>query len=589
MTPAESPRDEPLLDRLSIWARTRPDAPAYTFIDYFADPDGTARQCTWGQLHRQATGMAERLRRVARPGERVALLAPSCLEYVVAMVAAWYAGTIAVPLFAPNLPGQADRLIATYEDCAPACVVTVPACEAEVRKFVAARRHRAAIVVAGGDHPADTGQPAPAGWDDVAYLQYSSGSTRAPAGVEITHGNLTANVTQICETLIGGRERFTGVNWLPLFHDMGLLATVAVPMWAGAEAVFFDPAAFLMQPARWLRLLSGRSAAYTAAPNFAYDYCLRRLGPDELAGLDLRGVFLWLNGAEPVRPATLESFADRLRAAGTGLDENAICPAYGLAEATVFVAADGIDHRPRVTSFDRVELAAGRAVPARVGAGRSTLASCGRPAGQRVAIVDPECAVALPDASVGEIWVHGPNVASRYWRRPGRSVQVFDAALADPVPDGLPAGPWLRTGDLGVLFDGGLYITGRIKDLLIVAGRNHYPQDVEQTVAEAGRALGRVAAFTVLVDERERAIVVAERSRSAEAADWRPGEIARDARRAVWRYHDLALHDIVIAEAGTIPRTTSGKVSRTACRAWYLAGHGAVTARLAATHGGADA
>jgi len=573
MTLAVARSDEPLVDRLATWARARPDAPAYTFVDYLADPAGTARACTWGELHRQATGLAERLRRVAGPGERVAILAPSCLEYVVAMAAAWYAGTVAVPLFAPSLPGHADRLVATYEDCAPACVVTAPATGAEVYDFVAARRHRAAIVVAGGDATADTGRsPAQADPDDVAYLQYSSGSTRTPAGVEITHRNLTANATQICANLTGARPRFTGVNWLPLFHDMGLLATVAVPMWAGTEAVFFDPAAFLMQPARWLRLLSGRPAAYTAAPNFAYDYCLRRLGPDDLAGLDLRGVFLWLNGAEPVRPATLERFSDRLTAAGTGLDENAICPAYGLAEATVFVAADGIDRRPRAMSFDRDRLGAGRAVPAHADADRTTLASCGRPAGQRVAIVAPERAVALPDGQVGEIWVQGPNVARRYWRQPERSALIFDAALADPVPEGLPRAPWLRTGDLGVRYDGELYVTGRLKDLLIVAGRNHYPQDVEETATAACRVLGLVAAFTVPVDDQERAVVVAERSRSAGAEDWRPAEITRTVRQAVWRHHDLALHDVVLVEAGSIPRTSSGKVSRTACQAKYRSG-----------------
>jgi len=332
-------------------------------------------------------------------------------------------------------------------------------------------------------------------------------------------------------------------------------------LWAGSEAVFLDPVAFLMQPARWLRLLSGRPAAYTAAPNFAYDYCLRRLTDADLAGLDLRGVFLWLNGAEPVRPATLDRFAARL-----GLDRTTLCPAYGLAEATVFVAAGGVDRPPRATSFDRDQLAAGRAVPA---AGPA-LASCGRPAGQRVAIVDPHRGTARPAGQVGEIWVHGPNVARRYWRRPEHSAGVFGAVLAGPLPDGLPAGPWLRTGDLGVLHDGELYITGRLKDLIIVAGRNHYPQDVEETVSAACPALGRVAAFTVPADGTERAVVLAERSRAA-GPQWRPAEIVRDIRRAVWHHHDLALHDVVLAEPGTIARTTSGKVSRTECRARYLA------------------
>jgi fatty acid CoA ligase FadD32 len=547
----------PLLDRIAGWARTKPDAVAYTFVDYLADPDGVTHACTWGSLWERSVRLAQRLRAVAGPGERVAILAPSGLEYVLALIASWYAGAVAVPLFAPGLPGHAERLAATFADCDPACVVTVPACAGEVRDFVAGR---APVLVVDGDRiPRDTGwRPRPACADDVAYLQYSSGSTRAPAGVEITHGNLTANVTQLCDTLTGGRPHITGVNWLPLFHDMGLLATVAVPLRAGTDAVFLDPVAFLMQPARWLRLLSGRASAYTAAPNFAYDYCLRRLAPDDLAGLDLGGVFLWINGAEPVRAATLDRFADRI-----GLDRRAICPAYGLAEATVYVAGHGIDRPPRVVAVDRDRLAAGRAVAADDGAGRSELVSCGPPAGQRVAVVDPGTGAALPDGRVGEIWVHGPNVARRYWRQDERSREVFGARLAGES--------WLRTGDLGVLLDGELFVTGRLKDLLIVAGRNHYPQDVEETVGEAAPALGRAAAFTVLADDQERAVVVAEWSRPAVPA--RPAEVAREVRQAVWRRHDLALHDLVLAEPGAIPRTTSGKVSRTGCRARYLGGH----------------
>ncbi|GIE97631.1 fatty acyl-AMP ligase [Paractinoplanes rishiriensis] len=547
----------PLLDRVAIWAGTKPDAAAYTFVDYLADPGGPTVVCTWGEVHRRSIRLAQRLRRVVAPGDRVAVLAPSGLDYVLAMYASWYAGAIAVPLFAPGLPGHTERLAATYADCDPAGVVTVAAHAADVHDFVAGR---AAVLVADADDEPDTGwRPGSVGRDDVAYLQYSSGSTRAPAGVEITHGNLTANVTQLCETLTGNRPHFTGVNWLPLFHDMGLLASVAVPMRAGTDAVLFDPAAFLMQPVRWLRLLSGRPDAYTAAPNFAYDYCLRRLEEGDLDGLDLSGVFLWLNGAEPVRAATLDRFTTQL--APAGLAPRAMCPAYGLAEATVYVAGHGIDHPPRKVAFDRDRLAAGRAVRATADSDRSVLVSCGPPAGQRVAVVDPESGSTLPDGRVGEIWVNGPNVTRRYWRRD------------DPGLFGDLGGyRWLRTGDLGTLVGGELYVTGRLKDLLIVAGRNHYPQDVEETVREAAPALGRTAAFAVLIDGEERAVVVAERSRSRLDVEWQPTEIVRAVRQAVWRRHDLALHDLVLAEPGAVPRTTSGKVSRTGCRARYLAG-----------------
>ena len=552
----------PLLDRIADHARLGPGSPAYTFIDFLGG-DGEPQVCTWGGLHERSVRLAQRLRRFVVPGERVAILAPTGLEYVLALIASWYAGAIAVPLFAPGLPGHAERLAASFADCDPSAVVTIAACAEAVRAFVGGATKIIIADETAGTAGEDTGwRPGPAEPDDVAYLQYSSGSTRLPAGVEITHRNLTANVDQLVGTLTGGRPHITGVNWLPLFHDMGLLASVAVPLRAGTDAVLLDPVAFLMQPARWLRLLSGRPDAYTAAPNFAYDYCLRRLEPADLDGLDLSGVFLWLNGAEPVRAATLDRFAERL--AGAGLDRRALCPAYGLAEATVYVAGHGIDRPPRAVAFDRDRLAAGEAVPAAGAAAasssaaadaaeQSVLVSCGPPAGQEVAIVDPETGEALPAGRVGEIRVRGANVARRYWRR-------------EPIAGA--DGGWLCTGDLGTLHDGELFVTGRLKDLLIVAGRNHYPQDVEETVGEAAPELGRAAAFTVTVDDVDKAVVVAERSRAA--GEWRPGEIARAVRQAVWRRHDLALHDLVLDEPGGIPRTTSGKVSRTACRNRYL-------------------
>ena len=565
------PADEPLVYRLAGWAATRPDAPAYTFVDYLADPAGVPRGYTWGRLHREAAALARRLSRVAEPGDRVAILAPSGPEYVLALFAAWYAGLIAVPLFAPDRPGYAGRLAAGYADCAPRCVVTVPQAAAEVRDFVGAGEHRPAVLVIGPEAAAGetdpSWRPAPMAWDDVAYLQYTSGSTRAPAGVEITHRNLTANVGQMFAALAGGHTRFTGVNWLPLFHDMGLLATVATPLWRGDDAVFLDPAAFLMHPVRWLRQLSGRPAAFTSAPNFAYDYCARRLSAADLTGLDLRGVFAWLNGAEPVLAGTMERFCGLL--AGAGLDPGAICPAYGLAEATVFVAAAPAGSPPRTTRFDAARLAEGRAVPVPDGTAGSVLASCGRPAGQQLAMVDPGRCTVLPEGQVGEVWVHGPNVARRYWGQPELSARVFDAALAGPVPAGLPAGPWLRTGDLGVLHDGELYVTGRLKDLIVISGRNHYPQDVEETVAQVSAAVGRVAAFAVTVGDQERVVVVCEVSGQR---DRLAAEVARQTRTAVWQRHDLVLHDVVFLGPGGIPRTTSGKVSRTGCRTRYLAG-----------------
>jgi fatty acid CoA ligase FadD32 len=555
--PVTDPPGGILIDRLAARAARMPDRPAYTFVDYQEDVEGIPRTLTWARTHGRAAALAACLDELVEPGERVAILAPSGIDYVVAMFAAWYAGAIAVPLFAPDLPGHRERLSGTYTDCRPSCVLTVASSEDGVREFVAGRAPVLAVDTIEGAAP-ENWRPAPAGPDTVAYLQYTSGSTRAPAGLEITHGNLMANVEQLRAALTGGRVRPTAVNWLPLFHDMGLLSILAFPLLQGGESVLLDPVAFLMRPSRWLRLLSDRPDAYTCAPNFAYDYCLRRVDPAEVDGLDLSGVFLWLNGAEPVRAETVTRFAETF--SSVGVAPEAMCAAYGLAEATVFVTADRIDRPPKITRFDRSQLAAGRAVEVasdtETYASAIVLVSCGTPVGQRIAIVDPETTKELPGGRVGEVWVSGPNVSRRYWRQPERTAEVF--------VDG-----WLRTGDLGLIHDGDLYITGRLKDLLIVAGRNHYPQDVEGTVVAQAR-VGRVAAFSVPVAGDERVVVVVERSRLADPAEWQPGRLASAIRQAVWRHHEIALHDIVLTEPGLVPRTSSGKVARSACRQIYL-------------------
>ncbi|HST83272.1 MAG TPA: fatty acyl-AMP ligase [Kineosporiaceae bacterium] len=554
--PVAAPVSGLLIDQLAACALSLPDQPAYTFMDYQLDAAGTAQTLTWAQVHHRAAALAARLGELIEPGDRVAVMAPSGVDYIVAMFAAWYAGAIAVPLFTPDLPGHRERLRGTYADCRPACVLTVVSAEDGVREFVT-EPIPVLAVDAIRDAAGQDWTPAPAGPDTIAYLQYTSGSTRTPAGLEITHGNLTANVKQLRAGLTGGRVRPTAVNWLPLFHDMGLLAILAFPLLQGGESVLLDPVAFLMRPSRWLRLLSGRPDVYTCAPNFAYEYCLRRVDPADVAGLDLSGVFLWLNGAEPVRADTVRRFAETY--SSVGMAPEAMCAAYGLAEATVFVAADRIDRAPKITRFDRRGLASGTALAVESADGEATvLVSCGLPVGQRIMIVDPDTSEQLPDGRVGEIRVCGPNVARRYWQQPERTAEVFVAG-------------WLRTGDLGLIHDGELYVTGRLKDLLIVAGRNHYPQDVEQVVAtETG--VGLAAAFAVPVDGDERVVVVVERSRSVDPEQWQPERLTPAIRRAVWQHHELALHELVLTEPGLIPRTSSGKISRSACRQRYLDG-----------------
>ncbi|GAA2428229.1 fatty acyl-AMP ligase [Actinomadura vinacea] len=583
---------EPLADSVARWAEERPDTPAYTFVDYGTDRAGRKTTLSWADVHRLACATAARLRRSAAPGERVVLLLPQGLEYLTTMLGAMYARLIAVPLFSPDLPGQADRLVRAYADAGAAVAVTTSSRLLDVRAFF-------------GDHglprprdlvTADTIEPAewncePGPLDDTAYLQYTSGSTREPAGVEVSHRNVAVNARQLWAHFgvdggpRGGQRRVVLVSWLPLFHDMGFITTLAAPITHGAHAEFTEPMAFIRNPARWLKLASDHRDAevLTVAPNFAYEYCLSRAQAEE--GLDLRSLRWCLNGAEPVRRRTLDRFTAAF--GPKGLPSAALSPCYGLAEATVFVTAVPGDSPPRYLTVDPEALATGVVRLCSADAERpACLVSCGTPTGQHVAIVDPETHRELPDDRVGEIWVHGPNVARGYWRKPAHTREIFAARLQSPA-DGVPAGPWLRTGDLGVIHEGELYVAGRLKDLIIVDGRNHFPQDIEATVQGVHQAVrpDHVAAFAIEGETAERLVVVAERSPRIPRGALDLEEIHRAVRNAIGVVHQLAVHDFVFVRPGGVPRTSSGKVARTACKQRYLNGELPVI-QAGGSHGG---
>ena len=574
----------PLIELVARWAGEKPDAPAFTFVDYSTDPNGARHTLSWGQVGSRGRAIAARLRQTAEPGDRAALLLPQSLEYMTSMVGCMYSRVIAVPLFAPDLPGLADRLVRAYADADPAVVVTTRRVLPHVETFL--KEHdvpRPREIIFAEEVDQGLAWPdEPISIDDVAYLQYTSGSTRAPAGVQITHGNMEANVRQLWSGWATQRPDPVLVSWLPLFHDMGLIATMALPMVRGDHTIYTDPVSFLMRPLRWLQLITEfkHTDVYTAGPNFAYEYAADAATPEKLKGLDLSGLVTCLNGAEPIRPRTLELFEAAF--SGAGLRPTAPAPAYGLAEATVFVTADADATPPRMLPVDREALGHGRLEVAPSSDNR--LVSCGRPMGQFVAIVDPETRREQPDGTVGEIWIHGPNVSPGYWRNSERGQEVFGSTLAEPQ-GGLPAGPWLRTGDFGVIHEGELYVTGRIKDLIIVDGRNHYPQDLEMTVQEAHPAVRRdfVAAFAVPGDETERLVIVAERNRRVPLAKLDLAEVEAAVRGAVTLQHEMRVHDFVLVEPGTISRTSSGKIARAATRARHLAGELPTTgARLAA-------
>ncbi|KOV96813.1 fatty-acid--CoA ligase [Streptomyces sp. NRRL B-1140] len=552
------------------WAGTTPDRRAFTFVEHPAPHSrGVHRTLTWRRLDVRVRAIAARLTGATDPGDRVALLCPQGTEYVTAFLATLAAGLVAVPLYTPGLPGHADRLAGVLDDARPSVVVTTSRVVDEVREFLGADGPRIVVADEVPDGEGRERRPVAPDPGATAYLQYTSGSTRAPAGVEITHGNVVANARQAL-TAYGLDTRLpTCVGWLPLYHDMGLVLSVAAPVARGALSVLMDPAAFLHEPVRWLRLLAAHPNAVSAAPNFAYDYCVATVTAEQKEHLRLDGVTALINGSEPVRPGT----ADRFHAAfaDQGLAPGTHCPSYGLAEATVFVCAARPGEPLSRFALDRDALAAGKALPARPDDPRAVLlAGCGTPAGQRVRVADPVSRALLAEGEVGEIWVQGPNVGRGYWSRDPR--EVFAAQFADAAAD---PGPWLRTGDLGTVLEGRLVVTGRLKDLIIVDGRNHYPQDVEATVQEAHDAVrrDRLAAFAVPGGAGgECAVVVAEHTRTTHSAELDVAALTRAVRGAVSARHGLRLADVVVVAPGTVPRTSSGKVSRALTRTRYLEG-----------------
>ncbi|MFF5982028.1 fatty acyl-AMP ligase [Streptomyces olindensis] len=566
------------------WAETTPDRRAFTFVEHPAPHSrGVHRTLTWRRLDVRVRALAARLAGEAGPGDRVALLCPQGTEYVTAFLAALTAGLVAVPLYPPGLPGHADRLAGVLADARVSVVVTTGRALDEVRDFLGADGPRIVVADEVPDDAARDWRPVAPDPGATAYLQYTSGSTRAPAGVEISHANVVANARQALTAYGADTRPVTCVGWLPLYHDMGLVLSVAAPVVRGLLSVLMDPAAFLHEPVRWLRLLAAHPNAVSAAPNFAYDYCAATVTAEQKEGLRLDGVTALINGSEPVRPGT----ADRFHAAfaGQGLAPGTHCPSYGLAEATVFVCAARPGEPLRRFALDRDALAAGKALSARPDDPRAVLlAGCGTPAGQRVRIADPVTRALLSEGEVGEIWVQGPNVGRGYWDRgPG---DVFGAGFADAADAASAPGGWLRTGDLGTVLEGQLVVTGRLKDLIIVDGRNHYPQDVEATAQDAHEAVrrDRLAAFAVPGGAGgERVVVVAEHARTARLAELDVPAVVRAVRGAVSARHGLRLADVVLVPPGTVPRTSSGKVSRALTRARYLEGAYGGQDRAAAT------
>lgn len=554
-------------------AEQRPNDLAYTFLDYDLDPAGYADTVTWSELYERVQAVAARLLQCGSPGDRAAILAPQSLDYIVGFFGAMHAGFIAVPLPVPAPGGLDERVVGALRDCAPAAILTTSAVVGAVVPYASAGPGGAAPEVIEIDAVDPVFGPVPvADVSDTttAYLQYTSGSTRQPAGVVLTHKNVIANLEQIITDYAehvpnGAPEDVTMVSWLPFYHDMGLVMGVLAPLVVNRRGVLMSPLGFLGKPSRWIRQLATNPHAFSAAPNFGFELAARRTSDADMEGLDLSGCLGIISGAERVHPSTLHRFTARFEK--FGLPVSTVRSSYGLAEATVYVVSSPGGRAPTEVRFDSEKLAAGHVEVCAEGG--SELVGCGRPRSCDVRVVDPETAVELPDGKVGEIWVHGDQISPGYWRNPELTARTFAGQLADPS-EGTPKGPWLKTGDLGAIFDGELYIIGRIKDLLIVDGKNHYPEDIEHTVGEI--TMGRVAAISIQDDTTEKLVAIAEIKPPAGSPE-EAAEALKDLKRrvaaAVRDVHGVRVADLVLVGQGSLPITTSGKVRRSSCGEQY--------------------
>ena len=561
-------------------ASLQPNETAFTYVDYDRDSQGLPMTLSWSQLYRRVVNLGEQIKLRGSTGDRAFILAPQGLDYIVSFLGALQAGLVAVPLSVPNGRVHHERLISVLADASPSVVLTTSAVIDHVSASLQPHQGQVAPSIIEVDlldldlRQRAAGPRVRTGANDQAdfiYLQYTSGSTRTPAGVMVSNQNVFANFGQMMADLFvreGGVHPadITVVSWLPLYHDMGLMLGIVTPILAGVPTLLTSPTGFLRRPARWMQLLGRHGCTISAAPNFAYEFAASRTSDDDMAGLDLGGVHTILNGAERVQPATLKRFADRF--ARFNLDPRALRPSYGMAEATVYVATRQVGEPPKITHFDADKLPAGQANRCETESG-TPLVSYGAPKSMLVRIVDPDTCRECPDGTLGEIWVHGDNVAVGYWQKPEESERTFAAKIADPSR-GIPESPWLRTGDAGFFSDGELFITGRIKDLLIVYGRNHSPEDIEATIREI--TAGRSAAIAVPDKGVETLVTIIElkqRGEPGEQAADRLRRVKREVTSAISKSHGLSVADLVLVPPGSIPMTTSVKIRRSQCVELY--------------------
>lgn len=564
-SPELPPRCSNLVELLQYRALQQPVQLAFTFLQ---DGETESASLTYRELDRYSRAIAAQLQSLGITGKRALLLYPPGLDYVAAFCGCLYAGVVAVPAYPPRNQRNTPRILAMVADAQAAIALTQTAILPKVQSLLTTKTGSDSLQWLTTDNLAagreDSWQAPLIERDSPAFLQYTSGSTNTPKGVRVSHGNLLHNAAVTYQLMEhSSASRF--VSWLPAYHDMGLIGGILQPLYGGFPCILMPPAAFLQRPYRWLKAISHYRGTTSGGPNFAYELCIHKVTPEQRQTLDLSSWSVAFNGAEPVRQDTLEQFSTAF--APWGFRQEAFYPCYGLAEATLIVTGGCKADPPIVKTVQRSDLERNQAVDAHAEETDSRLlVSCG-PAlpEQQVVIVHPETLTRCSPKEVGEIWVSGPSIGHGYWQRPEETAQTFCAYLSEP-----DEGPFLRTGDLGFLHKGELFITGRAKDLIIIRGRNLYPQDIELTVERSHPALraGSGAAFSVEVGNEERLVVVQE-------VEFRQQpdieEVAGAIRQAVAAAHEVQVFTVVLIKPGSILKTSSGKIQRRACRAAFLA------------------
>lgn len=557
-----------LVNLLHERAQTKPSETAFIFLK---DGETEGSRITYQELDLQARAIATKLYSRDASSSRVLLLYQHGLEFIAAFLGCLYAGAVPVPAYPPQANQKVSRLLNILVDAQPKVILTTNALLNNIKNWLDQNLEKKLLsLIATDDIPNQLGLE----WqkpllqnETLAFLQYTSGSTGTPKGVMVSHGNLMHN-SQYIKEAFELTSKSVSVSWLPSFHDMGLIDGIIQPLYTGFLGVLIPPVYFLQRPIRWLQAISHYQATHCGGPNFAYDHCVRRIMAEQLNTLDLSSWYSSYSGAEPVRRETLEKFTAKFEVCG--FQAKFFYPCYGMAEATLMISGGLLNNEPVycevksnlkeqhqvITSPENTQT-----IKSIVGCGRTWLDT-------KIVIADPQSLKRLPPNQIGEIWVSGSSVAQGYWNLPEKTQQTFQAYLADTKE-----GPFLRTGDLGFIQDDELFVTGRLKDLIIIRGRNYYPQDIELTLEKSHPALRANcgAAFAVEIDEQEKLVVVQEVERTY-LRNLNLAEVIGNIRESIALEHELQVHDILLLKPASIPKTSSGKIQRYRCRNSYLNG-----------------